>query len=377
MATQKPILAITSGDPNGVGYEVVLRSLSNATMLELCTPVVYGNLKAAQYYLHTLDESLHGLHFEVIRNAEEAKPGHINLISCYADMELTPGQSTAEGGKASFACLDRAVKDLKAGKVHALVTAPINKDNIQSEQFHFSGHTEYLTEQFSPAKQESLMMMVSAQLRVALACNHTPIAKVPMMLSEERILRKLALLNETLKHDFGVRRPRIAVLSLNPHAGDNGLIGEEEQTTIKPAVEKATEQGIYAFGPYAADGFFGTQRYRQFDAVLAMYHDQGLAPFKTISMDGVNYTAGLPIVRTSPDHGTAYDLAGKNKADEQSMNHAIYMAIDMLRARALDKEINKNPLVIEEREQRERPERFPSPFPPTPFPVKGQGEANS
>lgn len=363
MAIEKPILAITTGDPNGVGYEVVLRSLSTATMLELCTPVVYGNMKVAQAYLQTMDETVRSMKIILINEAKEAKAGQVNLIQCHGDIELTPGQSTAEGGKAAYACLSRATKDLKAKQVDALVTAPINKDNIQSENFHFAGHTEYLTEQFGGENKDSLMMMVGEQMRVALACNHTPIAKVANLLSEDCIVRKLTLLNESLRHDFGIRRPRIAVLALNPHAGDNGLIGKEEQIVIKPAIDKATEQGLYVYGPFAADGFFGAQRYRQFDAVLAMYHDQGLAPFKTVSMDGVNYTAGLPIVRTSPDHGTAYDKAGKNEASELSMNHAIYLAIDLLRQRATDKQINENPLVIREREQRERPERFPLPFP--------------
>lgn len=352
MANTKPTIAITAGDPNGVGYEIILKTLSDPHIHEICTPVVYGNRSHLKKYQ------------EMLRTDEQPLAVKCEVIDCYKDdVPLQPGVATKEAGRAAYLCLESATRDLKAGKVQALVTAPINKDTIQSDEFHFSGHTEYLTEQFAPETHESLMMMVSEAMRVALVCNHTPITKVGQMVTEDRMLRKLRVLNETLRQDFRIRRPRIAVLALNPHAGDNGLIGKEEQTVIKPAIDKATENGLYVYGPYAADGFFGAQRYRQFDAVLAMYHDQGLAPFKTISMDGVNYTAGLPIVRTSPDHGTAYDKAGKNEASEESMNHAIYLAIDLLRQRATDKEINADPLQIKEREQRERPERFPLPFP--------------
>jgi 4-hydroxythreonine-4-phosphate dehydrogenase len=235
--------------------------------------------------------------------------------------------------------------------VQAIVTAPINKDNIQSDKFRYSGHTEFLTKQFGQGK-DSLMMMLSDRMRVALVCNHTPIAQVAESITEERILSKLEVLNETLKKDFSCRKPRIAVLALNPHAGDNGLIGKEEQEVIRPAIAKAQEQGLWAFGPYSADGFFGAGQYNHFDAVLAMYHDQGLAPFKALDMSGVNYTAGLPIVRTSPDHGTAYGIAGKNQADAQSMAHAIYTAIDILRERAMNEKLLSNQLVVEIKEEK-------------------------
>ena len=257
--------------------------------------------------------------------------------------------STTEAGQASFKSLQRACQDLKNGLVHAIVTAPINKDNIQSDQFRYSGHTEFLTKRFGDGK-DSLMMMVSDRMRVALVCNHTPIAKVAEQITEERILSKLAVLNETLKKDFSCRKPRIAVLALNPHAGDNGLIGEEETNIIRPTIAKAQEQGIWAYGPYSADGFFGAGQYNHFDAVLAMYHDQGLAPFKALDMSGVNFTAGLPIVRTSPDHGTAYNLAGKNEADATSMLHAIYAAIDVLRERDENEKLLANQLVVEIKE---------------------------
>ena len=271
----------------------------------------------------------------------------MNLITCYNDdTPVQLGVSTLEAGQASLKSLQRACQDLKNGLVHAIVTAPINKDNIQSDTFRYSGHTEYLTQQFGEGT-DSLMMMISDRMRVALVCNHTPIAKVAETITEERILSKLAVLNETLKKDFSCRKPRIAVLALNPHAGDNGLIGEEETNIIRPAIAAAQEQGIWAFGPYSADGFFGAGQYNHFDAVLAMYHDQGLAPFKALDMSGVNFTAGLPVVRTSPDHGTAYNLAGKNEADPQSMLHAIYAAIDILRERNSNEQLEAGKLIWE------------------------------
>lgn len=344
----KPIIAITAGDINGVGYEVILKCLANPHVCEVCQPIVYGNAKIARQHAQTLSDECKNIPFNLIDNPKDAKDGRINLITCYPDtMPVKLGESTREAGIASYAALERACKDLKNGLADALVTAPINKANIQSEQFAFSGHTEYLHSLF---EGESLMMMVSEAMKVALVCNHTPIAEVSQMITEERVLRKMQLLNNALKDDFLIRRPRIAVLALNPHAGDNGLIGKEEEASIRPAVAKANEEGILAFGPYSADGFFGAGRYVHFDAVLAMYHDQGLIPFKSLDMNGVNYTAGLDIIRTSPDHGTAYDLAGKNAADAESFSRALYMAVDLLKNRALSEELKKNPLIIPERE---------------------------
>lgn len=357
----KPIIAITAGDINGVGYEVIIKSLADPHIFEICKPVVYGNLSILKQHMHTLPEEYRNLQFQLILSPKDARDGKLSLVSCYPDnVPLAFGESTKEAGKASFAALERACKDLKDGLVDALVTAPINKENIQSEQFAFSGHTEYLASIFGGEHKDALMMMVSEQMKVALVCNHTPITKVAQMISEERILRKLTTLSASLKDDFLIRRPRIAVLALNPHAGDNGLIGKEEQEVIKPAIDKAVEQGILAFGPYSADGFFGAGQYTHFDAVLAMYHDQGLIPFKSLDMNGVNYTAGLPIIRTSPDHGTAYDLAGKGTANHLSFEHALYLAIDLLKNRATTAEINKDPLVIKPRE--EKPERPHVPF---------------
>jgi 4-hydroxythreonine-4-phosphate dehydrogenase len=346
----KPTIAITAGDINGVGYEIILKSLANPHICEICRPIVYGNAKVARQHMQTMDEEYRNIQWNIIQDPKQAKDGRLNLITCYGDeTPLQLGLSTPEAGQASLKSLQRACQDLKNGLVHAIVTAPINKDNIQSDDFRYSGHTEFLTQQFGEGK-DSLMMMISDRMRVALVCNHTPIAKVAETITEERILSKLAVLNETLKKDFSCRKPRIAVLALNPHAGDNGLIGEEETNIIRPAVAKAQEQDIWAFGPYSADGFFGAGQYNHFDAVLAMYHDQGLAPFKALDMSGVNFTAGLPVVRTSPDHGTAYNLAGKNEADATSMLHAIYAAIDILREREENEKVLSNQLVVEIRE---------------------------
>ena len=357
----KPTIAITAGDINGIGYEVIIKTLADPHVFEMCKPVVYGNLKVLKEHASTLSDEYHNLQFQLILSPKDAKDGRLSLVSCYPDsIPVAIGQSTPDGGKAAFASLERACKDLKAGLVDAIVTAPINKENIQSEQFQFTGHTEYLTSVFGEEGQtDSLMMMVSEQMKVALVCNHTPITKVAQMISEERIMRKLTTLNKALKDDFMIRKPRIAVLALNPHAGDNGLIGQEEKTVIKPAIEKANEQGIMAFGPYSADGFFGAGMYTHFDAILAMYHDQGLIPFKSLDMSGVNYTAGLPIIRTSPDHGTGYDIAGKNQADHLSFAHALYMAVDMIKNRAITAEINKDPLVIPERVEKDDRPRGP------------------
>lgn len=360
MATsKKPVIAITPGDINGVGYEILIKGIADPHIAEICTPIVYGNLHILKQHLQTLDEELHNLQFNVIRQVNEAKPGKLNLLEVYPDSTpLKIGESTPEAGKASFASLKRACEDIKKGEVDALVTAPINKENIQSEEFHFSGHTEYLTQQFGEGK-DSLMMMVSDQMKVALVCNHVPIAKVPHFISEDRILRKLHTLADTLEMDFMIRKPRIAVLALNPHAGDNGLLGTEERDIIRPAIKRANEEGVMAFGPYSADGFFGSGKYAHFDAILGMYHDQGLIPFKSLDMDGVNYTAGLHIIRTSPDHGTAYDLAGKNTASSASFSHALYMAIDLLRTREESKKMRENVLIIKEKEERP-PKQLPN-----------------
>lgn len=359
----KPTIAITAGDINGIGYEIILKGIIDPHICEICKPIVYGNAKIAREHAHLLDDEYHNIQFNLINDPTEAKDGRLNLITCYPDdTPLNIGVSTKEGGQAALRSLERACQDLKAGKVAALVTAPINKENIQSEQFQFTGHTEYLAHLFGSEDKQTLMMMVSEMMRIALVCNHTPITKVPLMITKERIVSKLKTLNATLIKDFLVTKPRIAVLALNPHASDNGLIGDEEKNIIIPAIEQANEQGVLAFGPYSADGFFGAGKYMHFDAVLAMYHDQGLIPFKSLDMNGVNFTAGLDIVRTSPDHGTAYDLAGKNTANATSFMHALYTALDVLNNRAISADITKNPLVIKPRVERERPDKPFLPF---------------
>ena len=343
----KPIVAITAGDTNGVGYEVIIKSLLVGYMFDIMRPIIYGNAAVAKKHIATLSEEYHNVTWNLIDTPEQAKDGRLNLITCYTDnLPVEIGTPTPEAGKAALASLERACRDLKAGKVQALVTAPLNKETVAQTLPGFTGHTEYLAEQFGG---DQLMMLCSENLRVALVCNHVPLSEIPAQITEERILAKLTMLNNSLKRDFGMEKPRIAVLALNPHAGDAGLLGKEEQEIIAPAVTKANEQGIWTFGPYAADGFFGTGHFTQFDAVLAMYHDQGLIPFKTLDMSGVNYTAGLSVVRTSPDHGTGYDIAGKNSADPSSMRNAIYMAIDVLRKRAEYDELRANPLPFIER----------------------------
>jgi len=330
MAHSKPILALTAGDINGIGYEVMLKALLSGHITEICTPVIYGNLAIAkQHYQTFLSEDTPHLNINTINNVENAVEGKINLLGCYPDnTPLTIGQATPEAGKAAYASLAKACADLKAKKADALVTAPINKATIQSTEFPYPGHTEYLSAQFRVG-QETLMMLVNEQMRVALVCNHTPLKDIPSQITQDHILNKLDILNQSLKQDFNIQRPRIAVLALNPHAGDNGLLGKEEKDIIKPAIDKANQSGKYIYGPFPADGFFGNRVYQQFDGVLAMYHDQGLIPFKSLDMSGVNFTAGLSIIRTSPDHGTAFDIAGKNQADATSFLHAMYMAIDL------------------------------------------------
>lgn len=356
----KPTIAITAGDINGVGYEIILKCLINPHICEICRPIVYGNAKVARQHAKTLTEEFYNIQWNIIDSPKQAKDGRLNLITCYPDnTPVNFGVSTEEAGQAALKSLQRATSDLQQGLLDAVVTAPINKDNIQCDQFRYSGHTEYLTKYFSK-QSDSLMMMISDRMRVALVCNHTPISQVCEKITVENILAKLNVLNTTLQIDFSCRKPRIAVLALNPHAGDNGLIGKEEQEVIRPAVAQAQEQGIWAFGPYSADGFFGAGQYNHFDAVLAMYHDQGLAPFKALDMSGVNFTAGLNVVRTSPDHGTAYDLAGKNEASETSMLHAIYTAVDVLRKRKENTMLLANQLIVEKKEEKReyRVEKF-------------------
>ena len=344
MANEKLIrVGITQGDTNGIGYEVILKALQNQQMTELFTPVVYGSAKTASYHRKALE--LQPVSMNVIRNSADIKDGVNNLVEvANEEVKVELGVSSEIAGRAAFDALERAVTDLKQGYIDVLVTAPINKKSIQSEQFTFPGHTEYLEASIGDG-DKALMILFSDKIRVALVTTHVPVSRIGEYITKEAVLDKLFAFNRSLKSDFGIVRPRIAVLSLNPHAGDGGLLGKEEQEVIAPAIAEAVDKKVVAFGPYAADGFFGNEMYKHFDGVLAMYHDQGLAPFKTIAMEsGVNFTAGLPYVRTSPDHGTGYDIAGKNEANDQSMREAIYAAIDIYRNRSNYAEMTQNPL---------------------------------
>jgi 4-hydroxythreonine-4-phosphate dehydrogenase len=343
-STDRLRVGITHGDFNGVGYEVILKMLDDTRILELCTPIIYGSAKIAAFYRKSLE--LAGPWQPVqINSAADASADAVNIINVIGqEAHITPGEASKEAGEAAFIALERAVEDLKNGHIDVLLTAPINKSTIQSDTFRFPGHTEYLAASAADGSQP-LMILFNENIRVALVTTHLPIAKVPEAITTENIVEKLALFNKTLTTDFAVVKPRIAVLALNPHAGEEGLLGKEEKEIIAPAIEKARQMKIHAFGPYAADGFFGNGLYTKFDGVLAMYHDQGLAPFKTLAMDsGVNFTAGLPFVRTSPDHGTGYDIAGKNRASEESMRAALYAAIDIYRSRQAFNEMTASPL---------------------------------
>lgn len=337
-------VGISIGDINGIGLEVIIKTLMDNRIMDYCTPIVYGHTKVASFHRKTI--SVNDFSFNVINHAKHANDKRPNMINCWEeDVKIELGLSTEHGGKYAFLSLEKAVDDLIAGNIDALVTAPINKHNIQNENFQFAGHTEYI--QSKTNSEDSLMFLVSDDVRVGVVTGHIPIKDIPEKISEEKIISKLTLMNNSLKKDFWIEKPKIAVLGLNPHAGDDGLIGKEELGTIIPAITKANAQGIFAFGPYPADGFFANNTYRQFDAVLAMYHDQGLIPFKQIAFhNGVNFTAGLPVVRTSPDHGTGYDIAGKNLASESSFREALFTAINIVKRRRESAELISNPLKI-------------------------------
>ena len=335
-------VGITHGDINGVGYEVILKAFSDPVMFELCTPIVYGSPKVAAYHRKALDWQTT---FNIINTAEEAQEDRLNILSCTDDelkVELT--KPTPEAGKAALDALEKALEDYREGLIDVLVTAPINKHTIQSESFHFPGHTEYIEERVGEG-HKSLMILMKNDFRVALVTGHIPVKDIASTITRELIMEKMSIFHRSLKMDFGIDSPRIAVFSLNPHAGDNGLIGSEEQEVIIPAMNEMIAKGIQCFGPFPADGFMGSGNFCHFDGILAMYHDQGLAPFKALAMDeGVNFTAGLPIVRTSPAHGTAYDIAGQGIATENSFRQAIYTAIDVYRNRIVEERIHARPL---------------------------------
>lgn len=332
MQNKKIIVGITQGDSNGIGYEVIIKALSDPRILDQFTPVIYGSSKLFGFYRKTIPE-IEQMDTNAITSASQAHDKRINIVNCLSDNTYAePGQATAESAKGAILSLETAVRELKEGKIDVLVTGPINKKAMATEGFGFPGHTEYIQNSFET--QDVAMFMVSHRLKLAVVTGHIPLKDVPSQITEEKILSKLRLLKDSLQKDFSIDNPRIAVLSLNPHSGDGGLLGTEEQNIIIPAIEKATAEGINAFGPFSPDGYFGLNHYEHFDATLAMYHDQGLSPFKSLSFeDGVNYTAGLPIVRTSPDHGTAYEMAGRDQADPRSMRAAIFTAIDIYKSR--------------------------------------------
>ena len=339
-------VGITHGDLNGLGYEIIIKALHDQRMLDMITPVVYGQSKVASYHRKALD--VEDFIFNLIKHAEAANPRRPNIINCTEEeIKIDIGKSTAVAGEMAFLALEKATADLQSGLLDVLVTAPINKKNIQSKDFSFPGHTEYLSVKFGA--DDVLMLMVSNNIRVGVVTGHIPLMEVSQHLTMELILKKLVIMDHALKRDFSIPKPRIALMGLNPHAGDNGLLGSEEADIIIPAVEEAFRQGLHVFGPYAADGFFGSSSFTKFDGILAMYHDQGLIPFKALSFDsGVNFTAGLPVVRTSPAHDTAYEIAGKNRASEESMRAAIFLACDIYRNRLRFDELNSDPLPAED-----------------------------
>lgn len=339
---EKLKIGISIGDINGIGLETIIKTFSDQRVLNQCIPVLYGSTKVVSYHKNIVGIDFR---FNATRSAEFLQPNKINVVNCWQEnVNISLGNATEVSGQCAQKSLDAATEDLKKNLIDALVTAPINKHAMKMSGFNFPGHTEYLTDRFGVS--ESLMLMISDNFRVGLVTNHLPVSKIAGAINKEVILRKIKIMNDSLKKDFGVERPLIAVLGLNPHAGDEGAIGEEEIKIIRPAIVESKKNGIMAVGPFAADGFFGSGQFAKFDGILAMYHDQGLAPFKALSLkNGVNFTAGLPYVRTSPDHGTAYELAGKNEADESSFRKAIFSAIDISRSRSENAEMHKNALV--------------------------------
>lgn len=340
---KKTILAgISQGDINGIGYEVIIKALSDPLINDICTPVVYGSPKVAAYHRKALN--INNFSFHNIRSAEEAHAKKANMVNCLGDdIRVELGKSTPQGGEAAIEALVKAVDDLKDGKIDVLVTAPIDKHNVQSATFKFTGHTDFLKSK--AGVEEALMFMIGESMKIGIVTEHVPLSMVPGLLTIDLLVKKIRMINRSLILDFGIRKPRLAILGLNPHAGDNSLLGTEERDVILPAIEKVQRDGILAFGPFPSDGFFGAGSFARFDGILAMYHDQGLIPFKALSFDtGVNFTAGLPFIRTSPAHGTAFDIAGKGEASESSFRQALYLACDIFRNRKLNEEISRNPL---------------------------------
>ena len=338
----KPVIGITCGDINGIGLEIIIKTISDTRLLELCTPVLFASNKVLNFYRKSLPDI--NFNFSTIKDAARINHKQVNLYNCWEDeVAVTPGLLTDLGGKYAVLSLVTGAQALKEGKIEGLVTAPIHKKNTQSEAFNFTGHTPYLKNLFDV--NDVVMFMLGENMRVALLTEHVAVKDIAPFITRENILSKLQLINSSLKKDFGIDKPKIAVLGLNPHAGDEGLIGKEEEEIIKPAIKEAKQRDIFCFGPYSSDAFFARGQYEKFDAVLAMYHDQGLIPFKSLALgEGVNYTAGMAGVRTSPDHGVAFDIAGKNKADESSFREAIFKCVDIINARKEYETQRQNPL---------------------------------
>ncbi|NNC85895.1 MAG: 4-hydroxythreonine-4-phosphate dehydrogenase PdxA [Bacteroidia bacterium] len=337
-------VGISIGDINGIGQEVILKTFMDSRMMEVCSPMIYGSSKVLSYHKKALE--LDNFTFNTIRDFSETGNKKLNLINCWdEDTKVEMGQATETGGKYALKSLEALCDDVMSDSMDVIVTAPINKHTIRKAGFEFAGHTEYLAKKFDSS--DSLMMLVNENLRVALVTTHLPLSRVVGAINTDVIIHKLHILNESLKNDFNIQKPKIAVLGLNPHAGDDGTIGDEEIRIIAPAIKSANEQKIFATGPFGADAFFGAGTFKKYDAVLAMYHDQGLAPFKALAFGtGVNFTAGLPIVRTSPDHGTGFDIAGKGEADETSFRNAVYLACDIFKNRTANLGLKENPLAV-------------------------------
>ncbi|MFM7488057.1 MAG: 4-hydroxythreonine-4-phosphate dehydrogenase PdxA [Cytophagales bacterium] len=333
MLADKPRIGITLGDLNGIGPEVVIKALADHRITGMIVPVVYGSTRVLSYYRKLMN--LEEFNYSQVKTKGQFFPKSINVVNCWDDVvELTPGLPQRSGGKAALLSLKKVVEEVKEGLIDGFVTGPIDKNTMYGEEFPYRGHTEYLTKEFEAT--ESLMLMVGQNLKVGLVTEHVPVKDIATQLTKERVELKIRLLEMSLKKDFQLQKPRIAVLGLNPHAGDEGLLGSEENSIIKPVINDLKTKGKLIFGPFPADGFFGSRQHAKYDAVLAMYHDQGLVAFKTLAFDdGVNFTAGLPVVRTSPDHGTAYNIAGKNVADDSSMRQAIFMACDIVKSRQI------------------------------------------
>ena len=331
MDSKLPIVGISLGDINGIGPEVIIKTFSDSRLLKLVTPVIYGSGKIISFYRKLLD--LEGFKYNQIRDIEQARPKTINVLNCWEEsITIKPGSPSEESASYALKSLEKTTEDLIAQKLNAMVTGPINKNSIQDDSFNFPGHTEYLVDR--TGAKRGLMLMISENLRIGVVTGHIPLREVVSNITEDRVTDKIEILEESLKYDFGIKKPKIAVLGLNPHAGDEGLLGKEEQQLIGPLISNLKNKGKLVFGPFPADGFFGSQTYLKYDAVLAMYHDQGLIPFKSLSFgSGVNFTAGLPVIRTSPDHGTAYPIAGKCVADESSFRAALFAALDLFNQR--------------------------------------------